>query len=89
MILHIVPDEKFIDMAYDIFEAVQPKNNKFLMADNKKLLRYIRKTPVEKISKVKFSSRNFAKSLHKYEFVVIHSLTPEAKKVILNSKMML
>ncbi len=45
MILHIIPDEKFIDIAYKLFNNQSPDNNsKF---------KYIKITPVIKISRFK------------------------------------
>jgi dTDP-N-acetylfucosamine:lipid II N-acetylfucosaminyltransferase len=85
MILHIAPDEKFIDMSYIMFEKASPRNNEFIVITNKNSFKYIKTTPITKIKLFKFLSKKFSNSLEKYEFVVIHSLTNEVKKLILNS----
>ena len=85
MILHIVLDEKFIDMAYNIFEKVSPKNNEFMVITDENKFKYIKTTPITKITKSEFLSRSFAKSLDKYEFIVIHLLNENTKKIILNA----
>jgi len=85
MILHIVPDEKFIDMAYDIFEEASPNNNEFMVVTKQKKFKYIKTTPITKISRFKFLSKQFANSLKRYEFVVILFLGEKVKNFILNT----
>ncbi len=75
MILHIVSDEKFIDMAYKVFEGASPENNEFMLVSNKKIqFKYIKNTPITLISPYKFLSKKFARSLTKYDFIIFHSL---------------
>ncbi|MDD2886295.1 MAG: TDP-N-acetylfucosamine:lipid II N-acetylfucosaminyltransferase [Aliarcobacter sp.] len=85
MILHIVPDEKFIDIAYKLFDNQNPDNNQFIIVASKSKFKYIKTTPIIKISKFEFLSKKFSNSLSKYEFIIIHSLTDITKKLILNS----
>lgn len=87
MILHIVIDQKFIDMAYDIFEAVYPGKNEYILPTKnlKKQLEYIKKTPVKKISYLQFLSKSFYKDLKKYDFVVLHFLNNINKYMIKKS----
>ena len=85
MILHIAPDDKFIDMAYNMFEKVSPNNNEFIVVTKQKKFRYIKTTPITKISHFEFLSKKFITSLGRYEFVVIHSLSDVAKQLILKS----
>lgn len=83
MILHIVPDDKFIDMAYNIFEKASPNNNEFMVVTKQKEFKYIKTTPITKISALTIISKSFAKSLVKYEFVVLHWL--DSTKILLIS----
>ncbi len=74
MILHILPDDKFIDMAYDMFEKASPQNNLFIVETNRKSFKYIKNSAVKKISSFEISSKKFIDSLKDYEFIVIHWL---------------
>lgn len=85
MILHIVPDDKFIDMAYNMFEKASPNNNEFMVVTNKEKFNYIKTTPITKVSRKKVLSKSFTQNLSKYEFVVLHTLNDISKRVILNS----
>ncbi len=85
MILHIVPDNKFIDMAYNMFEKASPNNNKFMVVTRQKEFKYIKTTPITKVVRDKFLSNEFAQSLNNYEFIVLHTLSDMAKKLILNA----
>jgi len=72
MILHIVPDEKFIDTAYRSFEAANLDNNEFVIIGKKHLLRYIKKTPIRFIERREFGSKKFVDSLKNYDMVCLH-----------------
>lgn len=85
MILHIVPDEKFIDMAYNMFEKARPNNNEFMVVGNRSSFKHIKTTPITRISRLRFLFKSFANSFAKYEFVVIHSLGNYSKIMILNA----
>ena len=45
MILHLVNDEKFIDMAFRVFEEVEPNKNECIVISESKELKFIRLTP--------------------------------------------
>jgi dTDP-N-acetylfucosamine:lipid II N-acetylfucosaminyltransferase len=47
MIVHIVPDDKFIDMACRELEAVAPGRHRFVALGDLRPLRYVKATPVE------------------------------------------
>jgi len=85
VILHIVPDDKFIDMAYNMFEKASPNNNEFMVVTKQENFKYIKTTPITRISPLKFLTKSFAKRLSKYEFVVIHWLEDQTKQLILNA----
>lgn len=72
MILHILPDDKFIDMAYNMFEKASPGNNEFMIVTKAKKLNYVKTTSITKITKFEILSKKFANQLINYEFVVIH-----------------
>lgn len=46
MIIHIIVDDKFLDVAWDVFERESPGNNKFILLSRKKKLKYIKRAPV-------------------------------------------
>jgi len=74
MILHIVPDEKFIESAYELFETVAPHNNEFMVITRKKRLQHLDEFPIKKIGIYEFYHPFFLQNLKKYEFVVLHFL---------------
>lgn len=74
MILHIVPDEKFIDAAYRAFEEVNPNNNEFVIISKKHPLKYIKKTPIRFVERKEFLSKKFINSLKNYDMVCLHWL---------------
>ena len=85
MILHIAPDDKFIDMAYKMFENISPYNNEFVVVTEVEKFKYIITTPITKMRRGQFLSKNFLANLVNYEFVVIHVLTDDVKKMISNA----
>jgi len=85
MILHIVPDEKFIDMAYKVFEKSDPDNNEVVVITKQENLNHIKITPVIKKSSFDVLSKNFTKNLEKYEFVVLHWLDEVKMQLVMNS----
>jgi hypothetical protein len=74
-ILHIVPDEKFTDAIFNIFEAVNPGDNKILVITNATEFKYIKKAPASTISSFAILWQRFAKSLAIYDIVFIHCLS--------------
>jgi len=72
--LHIIHDEKFIDTAYRIFEAVSPGNNLFLLVSENSTITYIKETPVNFINKNELLAASFISKLNQYDMVVLHYL---------------
>jgi dTDP-N-acetylfucosamine:lipid II N-acetylfucosaminyltransferase len=85
MILHIIPDEKFIDMAYRAFEKASPNNNKYVIVGEKRDYVYLKNTPAIFVSRKYFLSKNYAERLIKYDFVVLHYLSELKMKLVLNA----
>ncbi|WP_342304736.1 TDP-N-acetylfucosamine:lipid II N-acetylfucosaminyltransferase [Methanolobus sp. ZRKC5] len=81
-ILHLVPDEKFIDSAYYFFELVAPSCNTFFLPSRTKKLDYIKKTPVTFIDPFSFKNPYFMKKLEKYNFIVLHSLNKYNQELV-------
>lgn len=84
-ILHLVPDEKFIDTAYKNFESVAPSCNAFFVPSWDKKLKYIKNTPVEFINPFSFKNPFFMKSLEKYDFIMLHSLNTFNQRLLANA----
>ena len=74
MILHLVPDEKFIDFAYDEFEKIVPGENRFLAISDQigETFKYIKSEQIGKISTEEANTKRFMDSLNEYECVVLH-----------------
>lgn len=85
MILHIVPDDKFIDMAYNTFERASPGKNLFLSVGQPETFTYIKTAPVKTIAAREFLSKKFAYSLLQYDFVVLHWLDQAKMQLVMNA----
>lgn len=79
MILHIITDEKFIDIAYKVFEEAQPHQNSFMLITNNKKIKFIKDTPFELFSYYDFFTGKIAKHIDKFDVLIVHSLTKTAK----------
>lgn len=77
MILHIMPDEKFIDYAIELFEFHEPNNNHYVILhyNKDKKLKYVKSKKVEILLGHEILNDKFLKTIHKYEFIVIHQMT--------------
>lgn len=73
-ILHIVHDEKFIDIAYRLFESASPGNNTFVIISKPSRLKYIKYTPVKFVSRLRLLQNKFIESLNEYSMVVLHCM---------------
>lgn len=69
MIIHIVVDDKFLDIAWDIFEKKNPGRNIFVILGCKSKLKYIKRAPV-----VFFKNKRLLQYLKKYPLspVILH-----------------
>lgn len=90
MILHLVPDEKFIDFAYNEFEKIAPGENRFLVISDQvsEQFKYIKSEQVSKISSTEVNNQQFLDTLKEYEFVALHmfSMHDRAKiRLVLNA----
>lgn len=74
MILHIVHDDKFADMAYRAFENARPGANEFVVLGLEKPLKYIRTAPIRFVNFLQLHTGAFAKTLKGYDLVVLHWL---------------
>jgi dTDP-N-acetylfucosamine:lipid II N-acetylfucosaminyltransferase len=74
MILHLVVDDKFIDMAFNMFERVSPGNNEFMLVTQNDDFKYIKTAPITKIAPEAFLSDKFIEKLGNYEFIIYHTL---------------
>lgn len=73
-ILHIVHDEKFIDIAYRLFEESSPKNNTFIIISAPHKLNFIKFTPVCFVTRKESVNRRFLESLNHFDMVVLHCM---------------
>jgi hypothetical protein len=85
MILHLVPDEKFIDRAFNIFDEVSPNSNKFIVLTNKKSVKHISNKNVIIMKYFDTLNKNFLNSLRMYDFVVLHWLDEWKMRLILKA----
>lgn len=73
-ILHIVNDEKFIDMAYRTFDEAFPKKNTCIVLGKHQKLKYIKKTPIQFVKRRNLLSVKFILYLSKFNIVIFHGL---------------
>lgn len=74
MILHLVNDEKFIDMALRVFEEVYPGQNECIVLSETNELKYIKSTQCKIVDINTTNIKEFAITLKKYDAVILHSL---------------
>ena len=87
MILHIFPDDKFIDAAIDTFEAVNPNNNTYIVGINGNNAKWVKKNN-EKVKTIQYGSSDYdtiALDTIKYDSVILHYLDNPKIKIINNS----
>ncbi|MDN3652650.1 TDP-N-acetylfucosamine:lipid II N-acetylfucosaminyltransferase [Thalassotalea ponticola] len=73
-ILHLAPDEKFIDMGLRAFKKVAPHSNQLLVISDTPVLKYI-ESEVDKIfSESELDSEKFSNYIYQFDVVVLHSL---------------
>lgn len=82
-ILHIVKDAIFTDLAYTQFETAFPGISTYLLPSKKTKLKYIKKAPVKRVSRLSFLDKKFIKYLEGYDAIIFHSITPFSLEVIM------
>jgi dTDP-N-acetylfucosamine:lipid II N-acetylfucosaminyltransferase len=80
--LHLIPDEKFIEDAYAIFEEVAPGAHDYLLLSADVPLRYIREFQPLRMNPVHALHPRVLDVLPDYAAVFIHFLSPAARQVI-------
>lgn len=73
MIVHIAPDEKFIDIAFRTFAEVYPQRNKFFVVSRSAVLKYVKTPEIEKIRPDQIDQQ-LLNYCHSCEFVILHGL---------------
>lgn len=73
-ILHVCPDEKFIDFAINSFNSVESAKSDFIVISQSNSLKYIKNENVTIKSKWAFLCTILFKGLKNYEAVVFHSM---------------
>lgn len=87
MILHILPDDKFIDFVISNFEEFNPGKNVFIINKRGNILNHIKqKEKVKIISNNKLLSVSFLKDLSKYRLIIVHQLSKTRAQMIIKSK---
>ncbi len=74
MILHIIPDDKFIDIAYRLFEDVYPNNNQYVIISKENHFKYVNSIPLKAIKLSEIISPKYIQSLSNYSLIILHRL---------------
>jgi hypothetical protein len=80
--LHLVPDEKFIDDAYAIFEEIAPGTHDYLLLSADTPLRYIRDFRPIQLDPRRALRPRVLGVLPDYEVVFVHFLNPAARQLV-------
>jgi len=80
--LHIIPDDKFIDAVYGIFEEIKPGSHDYLNISTHPGFRYIKDFYQIKISSTSQISKQTLSNINQYSIVFIHYLSLEARAII-------
>lgn len=80
--LHIVPDDKFIDLAREAFEFVAPGRNEFIHLARPGTHRYLRGGTVRGMSLAEALSPAFLGALPDYDRVFVHYLDDRARLLV-------
>lgn len=74
-ILHISPDEKFVDMGLQVFEEAYPQNNKLILVTNTDKIKYVTFKSHTLLSKKELTKRSKENSFwEEIDTVIFHSL---------------
>lgn len=74
MILHIAPDQKFIDMGLRVFEKCYPEKNHCIIVTDNTDLSFVKFNNVTLTPKSDISTERFTKLLIQYDAIILHSL---------------
>jgi dTDP-N-acetylfucosamine:lipid II N-acetylfucosaminyltransferase len=75
MILHLVNDEKFVDMGFREFENAFPGQNRCFVLPDIDAINYIKRTPYRRIKNFsEISSTEFIDTLRTFDLIVMHGL---------------
>lgn len=80
--LHVIPDEKFMDDAYAIFEEAAPGSHDYLILSEHAPLRYIRDFRPVQLDAWRALRRRVLDVLPDYEAVFVHFLNPAARQLL-------
>ena len=81
-IIHICPDAKFIDAAWDAFETLVPGGNRYFIQGEAKELKYINNVDVIFTGRQPWKNENFCKLLKNAPCVILHSLSDTHVKLV-------
>lgn len=82
MILHICLDDKFIDVAYRMFEQAAQGSNDFFVITKKNKFKYITEPSILTISTKEMRSRKFLQKVQMYDAIIVHWLSEIAMEFL-------
>jgi len=80
--LHLVPDQKFIDEAREIFEEAASGEHDFLVIASDEPLRLIRRFSPHRVELHEAIRPSFRRALTRYEAVIVHFLNRKARVIV-------
>lgn len=81
-ITHIIPDDKFPNMAHKTFESVYPGKNEFVIFTNKEQLIYSKSINPKKIKRINLFFKLLIRKYIVGDIVVFHSINNDSLKII-------
>lgn len=80
-LLHLIKDEKFPDAAYEVFEAIAPGQNTFMLG-SKRPIQLLEKVVPKRVSRFAYLNPRFIRALNCYDAIILHSLHDFALEIL-------
>src|SRR5690554_5505015 len=80
--IHLCPDEKFIDAAWDTFETLAPGQSRYWVHGEQRELRNIHRATIEFVGKEPWAKKDLYEPLREASCVILHSLDGVHAKLV-------
>src|SRR5690554_2632419 len=81
-LVHLITDEKFPDSAYELFEAVLPGQNEFILPGKKKTIKNLKKINPIRVGKYDYLKPSFVEFINEYDALLVHGMNSFSIRVI-------
>jgi dTDP-N-acetylfucosamine:lipid II N-acetylfucosaminyltransferase len=88
VILHIAPDEKFIDIGFRVFEEVAPEQNKLLIISNQEKINFVKKSEYITCSTKEVRTKKIVEFINGFNAIIFHSMFDFNVQLPVNAKVL-